>query len=93
MDSVQKSAVVGRVATPLFNVFAVFLFAKYGLELDPETKQLGIDATGAILSAIPAVWGTFCTPLLSKLRQILQYKKEICSAPDPPDHKTKNVIP
>lgn len=76
MDSVPQSALVGRLATPLFNLFAAILFAVYGLEFDPKTQQVGINLTAAVLSSIPAVWGTFFTPLISKIRQLKEAQRD-----------------
>jgi hypothetical protein len=68
MDSIKKSALIGRVATPLFQAVAAIIFAKYGIEIDAETQQIMVNYTATAVSALFGLWG-YMTPIISKIRE------------------------
>lgn len=72
MDSVSRSTVAGRIAGPVFVSLGALLAYFFGIEVDPKTMEVGIDATVQVISGLSALWG-FYTAIRSKLRQ----KKEI----------------
>jgi uncharacterized membrane protein len=76
MDSWSKSAVVGRLAGPLFVAFAALMTFIFGIEFDEEAMKIGVNSTVALLNGLLGLWG-FAMSVRSKIRQ--KQDKETCS--------------
>lgn len=75
MDSWSKSAVVGRLAGPLFVAFAALMTFLFGIEFDEEAMTIGINSTVVFLNGLVGLWG-FAMAVRSKIRQ--KQDKETC---------------
>lgn len=70
MDSIAKSALIGRIATPVFQLAAAYILANHGIEIDAETQKIIVNYTATAFGGLLGLWGVI-TPIISKMRQMV----------------------